>query len=102
MGGRVTPRHMLAVFLMFPVAWIVHRAFAAWKHCQNPQARPQDADDAILVVRALLEGEHDVNAPPSGGLIHVEGVYQRLQFVVALFCVVGFVLGYGVALCLNP
>lgn len=102
MGGRMTPRHMLAVFLMFPVAWIVHRAFAAWKHCQNPQATPQDADDAIIAVRVLLEGEHDVNAPPSGGPIHVEGVYMRFQFVVALFCVVGFILGYGVSRCLNP
>lgn len=98
----MTPRHMLAVFLMFPVAWMVHRAFVAWKHCQNPQATPENADDAIFVVRSLLEGEHDAEAPPSGGLIHVEGVYMRFLFVVALFCVVGFILGYGVCLCVHP
>lgn len=101
MGGRVTPRHMLAVLLTFPVAWMVHRAYVAWKHFQSPQTTPEDADDAVYIARMIVDGEDDGVEAPGGGIVHVEGVFLRFQFAVALFCVIGFLLGYGVSLCLH-
>lgn len=94
----MTPRHMLAVFLMFPIAWLVYSAWAAAKHADSPT--PENEEHAMQIARFLLED--DTNKPLSNGPVDVNGVYWRFLGVVAIYAVIGFLLGYGVCLCVHP